>query len=103
MWPLWRHGFNDNEYSALPANSENLAGFAGVAEGLVIATRLPKIPADSSEIQGSIEVVTEPNTGLSLQVRSWYDMKLGKEFRTYTLMYGVAAGNPACIERLVTA
>lgn len=96
------HGINVIEYPSLPNNSENLYGFAGTPEGLVIATRLPKAP-DHADIPGNIEDVVEPNTGLAIQVRSWYDMQKGKEFRTFTCMYGVAKGNAACIERFVTA
>ena len=47
--------------------------------------------------------MTEPNTGLSLQLRQWYEPKEGKEYRSYVMLYGVAAGNPAALERLVTA
>lgn len=96
------HGINHTLYSQLPANAENLAGIAGSADSLLIATRLPKMP-EPGEIPGVIQIVSDQSTGLSLQVRSWYDMKLGKEFRTYTIMYGVAVGNAACLERLKTA
>jgi hypothetical protein len=94
-------GFSVSRYSGLPANGENLAGFAGTRDALVIATRLPELP--STQVPGKISVVTEPNTGLSIQLREWYDMTLGKEFRTMTLMYGVAVGlsNTAECKRLI--
>jgi hypothetical protein len=97
------HGVEVVEYPQLPGNSENLAGFAGVAEGIVIASRVPTLPDQSAFVGGSVENITEPNTGLTLQVRSWYDFKLGNEYRTFTLMYGVAKGNTACVQRFVTA
>jgi len=96
------HGFRTLEYAQLTAGSEFRAGFAGVPEALLIATRVPVLPEDKARGGGSVEIVTEPNTNLSIQVRSWYDYALGKEFRTFTIMYGVAVGQAACLERLVT-
>jgi hypothetical protein len=95
------HGFTIDEYAQLADNSEDLGGFCGVPEGLLLATRLPQIP--ETEIPGSIEIITEPNSGLSIQMRSFYDMRAGLEVRTYTLMYGVAVGNAACLERITIA
>lgn len=96
------HGFETLEYAHLPSNAENLVGFCGLPEGLLIAARLPVLPDTKALGGGSVENVTEPSTRLSLQVRSWYDWQKGKEFRTYTMMYGVAAGNPECLDRIVT-
>lgn len=89
----------------------NVAGFSGVYEvpglpttgnmnacalhpsALLIATRVPKDPGiGGANIPGVIENVTDPNTGFSLQSRTWYDMKLGTMNQTWTVMYGVAAG-----------
>ncbi len=93
-------GFSVSEYYQLPQNAQSLAGFAGSAEGLILATRVPAEPQNVDQLPGSIEIVTEPNTGLSLQVRHWYDFALGRENVTFTLMYGVAVGNAAAIERM---
>ncbi len=95
------HGFGISEYSALPANGENLTGFAGTAESLVLATRVPAEPTVSN-IPGTLTVVTEPNSGLSVLLRQWYEMKEGKEYRTMTLMYGVAKGIDT-VQRLTSA
>ena len=40
------------------------------------------------------------NTGISVQLRQWYDMQKGKEFRTITFMYGVAKGQSDLIHRI---
>lgn len=95
-------GFETMEYAFLPDNGENLAGIAGLAEGLIMATRLPTMPKQEV-LGGLVKTITEPNTGLSIQLRQWYDFRLGKEFRTYTLMFGTAVGNPECLERIVTS
>jgi hypothetical protein len=89
----------------------NVAGFSGVYEvpsmavatvrngfalhpsALCIATRVPKDPGiGGANIPGVIENITDPNTGFTLQSRTWYDMKLGTMNQTWTVMYGVAAG-----------
>jgi hypothetical protein len=84
------HNFDCSEYSALPDNAEGLGGIAGSPEAFGIVTALPE-PPDVKE-GGQMTVVTEPESGLSLLMRQWYDWNAGKEKRTYTLMYGVAVG-----------
>lgn len=93
------NGFTVIEYSALPENSERLVGFAGIREGLIMAARVPDVPANTGDTV--IRVVTDPRTGLSVQVRDRYDGRLGKQEVSFTLMYGFAAGNKPVIERIV--
>ena len=99
------HGFEIAEYSALPDNGVNLAGFGGNKEALVIATRLPDKPSADVPLGGTIDIVTEPNTGLSVQLRQWYNFQLGKEYRTITLMYGMAVnvGAPGRLQLVTSA
>ncbi|MEI6607894.1 MAG: hypothetical protein WCP35_21540 [Verrucomicrobiota bacterium] len=93
------NGFTVIEYSALPENSERLVGFAGIREGLIMAARVPDVPANTGDTV--IRVVTDPRTGLSVQVRDRYDGRLGKQEVSFTLMYGFAAGNKPVIERII--
>ena len=93
------NGFTVIEYSALPENSERLVGFAGIREGLIMAARVPDVPANTGDTV--IRVVTDPRTGLSIQVRDRYDGRLGKQEVSFTLMYGFAAGNKPVIERII--
>lgn len=91
------------EYPDLPTD-ENLTGFAGTKDGLVVATRVPKDPAlvvSNLNLPGTIEVVTDPDTGMSMMVRYHYDMTLGKLQMTMTWMYGVGVGVAGNIQRLV--
>ena len=92
------NGFTVIEYSALPENGERLVGFAGIREGLIMAARVPDVPANTGDTV--IRVVTDPRTGLSVQVRDRYDGRLGKQEVSFTLMYGFAAGNKPVIERI---
>lgn len=61
---------------------------------------MPKIP-ESTERNCSIQNVTQPETGLTLQCREWYEPKEGKLYATFTLMWGVGVGNPAALKRII--
>jgi hypothetical protein len=93
------NGFTVIEYSALPENGERLVGFAGIREGLIMAARVPDVPTNTGDTV--IRVVTDPRTGLSIQVRDRYDGRLGKQEVSFTLMYGFATGNKPVIERII--
>ena len=92
------NGFTVIEYAALPENSERLVGFAGIREGLIMAARVPDVPANTGDTM--IRVVTDQRTGLSVQVRDRYDGRLGKQEVSFTLMYGFATGNKPVLERI---
>ena len=47
-----------------------------------------------------MEVVTEPNSGLSVLLRNYYNWALGQESYGLTLMFGVAKGNVQALERI---
>lgn len=93
------NGFTVIEYSALPENGERLVGLAGIREGLIMAARIPDVPENTGDTV--ISIVTDPRTGLSIQVRDRYDGRLGRQEVSYTLMYGFAAGNKPVIERII--
>lgn len=92
-------GFNINQYSAIPANSITLGGFFAQREALLIAARVPEVPSNVT-IPGDISVVTEPRTGLSVQVREAYSVQTGRLQRTYALIYGVKAGETNSLVRI---
>ncbi len=96
------HGFDLSQYTSLPANGENLVGFAGTRTALAMATRIPDDPGVNAS-NCSISVATEPQTGISIQVREWYEATLGQFRRSYTLMFGVAKGQTDCLQRIVSA
>ena len=83
-------GFSQiSEYAELnTANS--LAGFFGGKEALVMAARVPEVP--DIDVPGTIENVSDPDSGLTLQYREYYDMMGGMLNLTLTWMYGVAKG-----------
>ena len=93
------HGFDVYEYSDIPTNSENLEGFACGPEALLIAARQPAIPQNWS---GAVESVTDPDSGLTIQLRSWYEGKDGKQMITATTIFGVLVGSNS-LKRIVSA
>lgn len=88
---------NIYEYPSLPANSENLAGFFGTSESIVMASRVPNdveqlasrvgIPAISR-----VNTVTDADTGLTLMGITWQKSGLFDVYTTLVWIYGMAAG-----------
>lgn len=92
------HGVSINAYPSLPAAVSK--GFVGQREALLVATRLPEVPAGVS-IPGEITNVSEPKTGISLQLREFYDIGLGSHQRTLSLIYGCSRGSTSSLVRIV--
>ena len=95
------HGFEVSEYVALPDNGENLVGFCGTVDSLVLATRIPDDPGEGNAVV-DIATVTDPKSGISMQVREWYDANMAQFKRTYTLMFGVAVAQAAALQRITS-
>lgn len=97
------HNFGISEFVDLASPAgENLVGFCGGRTALGFATRIPDDPgAGFSNVK--ISSVTDDQTGISIQVREWYNADLGKFNRTYTMMYGVGVGQAAAGQRIVSA
>jgi len=87
------------EYASLPSNSENLVGVATNNEGLVYAFREPVNPP--TNFQGNAVTATDPSSGLSIQMRNWFD-NAGYVWFGATVQFGCAVGNPAVVYRIVT-
>ena len=94
------HGMEVIEYGDIPANSEDLEGFAAHKSALLIGARVPDAPSDFA---GNIENVTDPDSGFTLQLREWYEAKDGARYLTATAMYGVAVGNGAALHRVTSS
>lgn len=90
-------GFGIEEYPNLPANGSNLVGFCGSPDALVYAARVPRDPREvipGLPIPGNVGVVTEPRTGLSVQVVEYVDLSTLNVTAKLLWMYGIAVGNP---------
>ena len=82
----------------LPANSENLAGFACGADAIAVASALPLTEIPGWEVANA----TDPDTGLSVQVIMGQEQS-GLYNITATLLFGAAVGRSTSLVRLKTA
>ncbi len=82
------HGFDVFETGmSIPTNSENLVGFGCAPQALLLATRVPVLPRNWA---GQVMNVQDPDTGLTVQLRDYYD---GTVQRTEVcLIYGAQIG-----------
>lgn len=85
-----------NGMNGLTGGQRVLAGYQG---SLAMVNRLPEF-ADASMQIGDVGNATEPNSGLSLQLRRKYDVFSAKEEYALTLMYGLKAPNDGATNRL---
>lgn len=88
------HGFGFGTYTSLPSTSSMIA-VALQKNAVVIAARAPELPSANSSVMipGNITNVTDPRTGLTIQIRESYDMVKAKMQVTYAIQYGVAVGS----------
>lgn len=95
------HGFEINQYSAFPtAGVTNQKGIFCTPEALLIASRLPATPTNW---YGNVATATDETSGLSIQVREWYDGDAGQQKIAMTILYGVAVGNPNALGRIIAS
>lgn len=98
-------GFEDIwEYAALTADAPGTIGYFGNKHGLVLAARVPSDPAAfvaDIPINAIIKNVRDPETGLTIQYRYHYDVKMGRLDMILTWIFGVAIGVPGHVS-LVT-
>lgn len=93
------HGFEVNQYTALPGfGAMNLKGIAVSPEAILIAARLPATPTNW---YGNVAVATDAESGLSIQVREWYDGDMGEQKLSMSILYGVSIGNPNCLAKII--
>lgn len=104
----WKNvkGFESiTEYPGMPNNSVNLIGFAFQKNALLLATRVAINPAElvSAGYPGSIAVVTDPISGLSVVVNSWIDQSTLAVNTRIIVLYGVARGLVGAGHKFVTS
>lgn len=94
-------GFDIYESTLVPANGENLVGFACVPDAMVVAMRYlaPGPDADYANAQA----FTDPESGITIGMRTWYDKSTGQSQRVLEASYGYNVGTAAGLKRLVSA
>jgi len=94
------------EYPDLPS-AENLLGIYGSRRGLVFATTIPTDPREAfaglGNNGGIIEDVIDPEQGLRLMYRYWYNWANGDLQMDLVWLYGGKPLDPNCIVRQVSA
>lgn len=89
-------GFKDlYEYADLNVTNTTVNGFFASKNALVMAARVPSDPdafVAGIPYNAIIKNVTDPETGLSMQYRYHYDVKMGRLDMTLTWIFGVALG-----------
>jgi hypothetical protein len=77
------YSYNNDDFSD---SAGEVAGYAGFKESLAVVSAAPSLPPESSS--GSLAYVTEPNSGLTVQRREWYDTKMATFNFALTLYFG---------------
>lgn len=94
-------GFDWYKSNLIPSNSENLVGFVCVPDGIAVAMRY--LMPSANHKYSDARPMTDPGTGLTLGVRTWYDEDSGVEKRVVECVYGYALGIAAGLKRITSA
>jgi hypothetical protein len=95
------HGLTPYPFNGtIPDNGEALEGFASHPSALCMAARQIATPQNFT---GQIENIEEPQTGLPIQLRTWYDHNLGITKLSIGSLYGISKGNGAALIRITSA
>lgn len=98
-------GFKPIEADYLPS-ADNLVGIGFRSDALCMATR---VPGDYTTVfpdmpaTAKIDYVTDPQTGITVMVVKFSEHQMGTSTMRVAIMYGVAKGQTAAGERLVSA
>lgn len=96
-------GFSWAESNVIPANGESLVGFA-VYQSAILVGFSPITPApEVARNLSRYEVVSDPDTGISLEYREWGDPDTDTAKRTIEANYGFAPGEGAALKRIASA
>ena len=91
-------GSNIYQFTSIPANGENLKGFACGSDSIAVASGLPY-----SEIPGfDVATASDDESGLSIQILMGQEQS-GYYNVTATLLFGASVGRSTSLVRLVSA
>lgn len=89
------YGIDVWEYNGTIPTTNNLAAYAFAPEALILASRPPALPRNW---YGEVVNVTDPETGLTIQIRDYYNGT--SQITEWCLIYGAAVGNPGNLIRI---
>jgi hypothetical protein len=96
-------GFDVIGTNLIPGNSQNLVGMVALPEAILVAFS-PVAP--SPGVRNNLtayEVAVDPETGLTIEDRSWGDPDTDTEKSVIEVNYGFALGHAAALKRIVSA
>ena len=97
------YGFALSKFNRLPDNSENLVGCAVYPSAIQVALS-PIAPTPEVRAQlSAYDTLTDPDTGLTLEYRSWGDADSDSAKSIIECNYGFAVGESAALKRIVSA
>jgi hypothetical protein len=97
------YGFqNVIEATQIPANAENLVGFAAHPASIAVAMRYLSPQQDAAAEYLDTRQVTDPGTGITLGYRRWYSTVNGKMWITLEANYGFVVTGIDGISRIVS-
>jgi hypothetical protein len=91
-------GMSVFQFTSLPTNSENLAGFACGSDAIAVASGLPMSEIPGFEVANAFDA----DTGLGIQILMGQEQS-GYYNVTATLLFGAAKGRATSLTRLLTA
>jgi hypothetical protein len=94
-------GFDLFDSTLVPANAQNLVGFACYPSALIVAMRYLSPAGGGGD--GVYRPIADENTGITLGYREWYDNDLGTRVAVLEAFYGYSVGEAAALKRLVSA
>lgn len=94
-------GFDIFTSNVVPDNSQNLVGFACHPSAFTVAMRY--LAPQSGNTYERAEPMTDPESGITMGVRQWYDNSTGQKIRVYECVIASAIGHAAGLKRLVSA
>ena len=94
-------GFDVYQTNDIPANSENLVGFAAYPSAIVAAMRY--LRPQTNSVLTAATPLTDPNTGITMGYRQWYDADTGTNKAILECNYGFAVGEDAALKRITSA
>jgi hypothetical protein len=95
-------GFNYFPTTLIPTNSQNLRGFA-VTDNAILVAFSPVPPAGAVANVVNYQSVTDPETGLTVEYRSWADADTDSTRDVIEVNYGYAKGDENALKRIVSA
>jgi hypothetical protein len=96
-------GFDVIGTNLIPGNSQNLVGMVALPEAILVAfSPVQPSPGVRANLT-AYEVAVDPETGLTIEYRSWGDPDTDTEKSVIEVNYGFALGHAAALKRIVSA